>query len=139
MGDTNVSVIVGRISQPPKLREAGSSGISVCDITVANNQYGKGGKKTPSFIRCTAWDKQAEWAGKNLRVGDTVSVTGKLVDDNYETTKGDPSTKTNGRLKLDKCDIQVTRWGPNHEPNPESAEAPAEDAPPVETPESSQS
>jgi single-strand DNA-binding protein len=108
MSDTNKVLIVGRLTRNPELRYT-PSGTAVCDLSVANNRY-YNDKQFTTFVRVTTWDKQAEFLGnpeKGVKTGDKVLIEGSLVDDNYETTKGDPSTKTAGRLKIDRARVEV--------------------------------
>ena len=99
----------GRLTQNPKARVT-PSGIHVCDFTIAVNRYSSGNKKYTDFIPCTAWNKTAEFIGHQdhgLKVGDFVLVQGRLTEDNFETIKGDSSTLTRGRFKVDQCSVDV--------------------------------
>ena len=128
MSDENFTFITGRVTRDPTVRNT-PSGLAVCDLGVANNRYSKpddDGQRTQSttFVRCTVWDKGAEWIGEHVGVGDFVSVKGVLVDDNFKDKETDKMSS--GRLKLDHCRITLLRKK-RVEENPEST--------PVETPE----
>jgi len=107
MGDTNRVILKGRLTRNPELRRT-PSGTAVCDFTLASNRY-VNGEQRPTYARCTCWNKTAEWlAGeKGARTGDALYVEGILVNDDFELTKGDPSTKTSGRYKIDNCTVEV--------------------------------
>lgn len=119
MSDMNFIVISGRLSQNPEVRTT-SSGVQVCDISVAVNRYirKKGAKPEAEgkdafeqitiFPKVTLWDKKAEWASKNLKTGNEVMVYGQLVTDDYTRPDG---TSTSGRMKIDNVRNirQITR------------------------------
>lgn len=99
----------GRLTRNPELRKT-PSGVAVCDLSMACNRYSSEGKQFTTYARVTVWNKQAEFLGdpeNGLKVGDFVYVEGPLVDDNFETTKGDASTRTSGRLKVDNALVKI--------------------------------
>ena len=104
MRDINTVVISGRITQEISLRTT-PSGLSVCDVDVASNRFGKNKEQITTFTRTTLWDKQAEWAAENLSVGDTVVVQGQLEDNNFEKD----GQKTSGRLKIGDANLQLMK------------------------------
>ena len=107
--NVNQVILTGRLTKNPEVRTT-PSGIYVCDFTIAVNRYGNNNVQYTEYPRCTCWNKTAEFAGdpeKGLKTGDLVLVRGRLADDNFETTKGDPSTMTRGRLKVDQCSVDV--------------------------------
>ena len=104
MNDANQVTITGRLARKPEVRTT-PSGTPVADIVVANHRWMKASGEKTTFVRCALWNKQAEYAGNKLDVGDQVLINGQLVDDNY-TPKGEEKP-TRGRLKLDNCRIQV--------------------------------
>ena len=107
--DVNRWTGTGRLTRNPELRKT-PSGVAVCDISMACNRYSSEGKQFTTYARVTVWNKQAEFLGdaeSGLKVGDFIYVEGPLVDDNFETTKGDSSTKTSGRLKVDNALVKI--------------------------------
>lgn len=99
----------GRLTRNPELRQT-PSGVAVCDLSIASNRYSSEGKQFTTYTRVTVWNKQAEFLGdveKGLKVGDFIYAEGPLVDDNFETTKGDASTRTSGRLKVDNALVKI--------------------------------
>lgn len=109
MSDENYVFLTGRVANVPNLRTT-SSGVAVCDINVANNRYFRSSKdgethRKTVFIRCTIWDKRAEFVGEQIEVGDLVSVHGVLVDDSY--TDKETGQEYNNRLKLDHCKVNL--------------------------------
>jgi single-stranded DNA-binding protein len=74
------------------------------------------------------WNKPAEFVA-TLDTGDQLFVTGQLVDDNFETTKGDSATMTRGRLKIDNCRVSLLRRKGERKAPPsegQSVESPSE-------------
>lgn len=107
--DRNLWIGQGRLTRNPEVRQT-PSGVAVCDLSLACNRYSQEGKQFTTFVRVTVWNKQAEYFGdpeKGLKVGDFIDVHGALVDDNFEITKGDPNSRTSGRLKIDNASIKV--------------------------------
>ena len=119
MGDVNDVTLKGRLTRNPELRDT-PSGVTVCDFSLATNRY-INGKQKPTYHKCTVWNKTAEWLGgeNGARVGDTLFVRGVLVHDDFETTKGDPTTRTSGRYKVDNCQIEIIA---RRKPTPENEE-----------------
>lgn len=106
--NVNEVILTGRLTQNPESRTT-PSGIHVCDFTIAINRYSSGNKQYTTYPRCTAWNKTAEFLSSEngVKVGDLVLVRGRLADDNFEVTKGDPTTMTRGRLKVDQCSVDI--------------------------------
>jgi single-strand DNA-binding protein len=108
--DVNQVIFTGRLTRNPELRTT-PSGVAVCDVHIAVNRYVKEQQYT-TFVRITTWDQRAEFFGdpeRGLRTGDFIYVQGSLVDDDYEREKGNPSTRTSGRLKVDNAQIKILR------------------------------
>lgn len=107
MGDTNRVILKGRLTKNPELRQT-PSGTAVSDFILATNRY-VNGEQRPTYHRCTCWNKTAEWlcSDKGAKVGDALYVEGIMVNDDFELTKGDPTTKTSGRYKVDNCVVEV--------------------------------
>lgn len=104
MSDVNHVIFSGRLTRNPELRKT-PSGVSVTDLAVASNRFARDKRQFTTYLRCTLWDKQAEWACEHLGTGDTVFIQGQLVDDNFEKD----GNQTSGRLKLDNARVQLIR------------------------------
>lgn len=107
--NVNQVLLTGRLTRDPEQRQT-PSGICVCDFVIGVNHYATDGKQYAEYPRCTAWNKTAEFltnAEKGIKKGDLVLVRGRLVADNFETTKGDAATMTHGRMKVDQCSVDV--------------------------------
>lgn len=125
MSDVNVVILSGRVTREPNLRTT-PSGVSVCDIGIASNRFKADKSQLTTFARITLWNKQAEWAGTALSVGDEILVNGQLVDDNFVKD----GQKTAGRLKIDNARVKLIRKKATQE-NPEESNTDE----PIEVPE----
>lgn len=85
----NRVVLVGRLTRDPELRNT-NSGNAVCSFTIAvdNRQKNPDGTKSTSFIPCTAWAQQADFASKYIRKGSLVGVEGRLNQRSYQKQDG---------------------------------------------------
>lgn len=103
--DFNNVQISGRLTRPPEIRET-PSGLAVCDLTLASNQYIKG-EQISVYPKVTIWNKQAKYYA-SLHTGDHLLVQGQLVDDNLiiKDKEGIPR-RTSGRLKIDRAKIFI--------------------------------
>ena len=81
----NVTVLQGRLTADPEIRNVGEN--KVCDFTVAwSNKYKSKEKKC--FLKCTAWNGTAEFMKKYFKKGQEITVSGQLVQNEWEDDKG---------------------------------------------------
>jgi single-strand DNA-binding protein len=106
MSDANYSLMSGRFTKKPVLRET-PSGVSVVEFTLANNLRRRASAERTTYLKCTAWNNVAKFVA-TLDKGDLVIVEGQLVDDNYEDKNND-NKMTRGRMKLDNCRVNLVR------------------------------
>ena len=114
LSDWNEVRVSGRLTHNPELRKT-DSGVAVCDISVASNRYARpdangNQREFTTFVRATAWNKQAEYIAKNAHTGDEVILLGILEDDNFKPEGGD---KTYGRLKVRIDDFRLVGRRPS--------------------------
>ncbi|HKL73054.1 MAG TPA: single-stranded DNA-binding protein [Candidatus Onthovivens sp.] len=85
----NTVALVGRLTRTPELRRT-NSGDGVISFTIAfdNRTKDAEGKKTASFINCTAWRQTAEIIAKYADKGSLVSVDGYLVENRFTRKDG---------------------------------------------------
>lgn len=81
----NISVLMGRITDNPKLRTT-QSGISVTRFTIAvdRNYTPKGEEKKTDFINIIAWRSTAEFVTKYFKKGSMIAVQGAIETGSYE-------------------------------------------------------
>lgn len=89
--DTNVVVLVGRLTRDPEVRVAGS-GSSVANLRLAVTSRGKdeAGEWTdrPNYFDVTVFGRLADNADKYLTKGSRVAVTGRLEWREWEGKDG---------------------------------------------------
>lgn len=87
----NKAIIAGNITRDIELRQT-PSGISVASFSVAINRSKKGEDgnyiQETDFIDCQAWDKKAEFLGRNFRKGDPVCVVGSIRKRQWKSNDG---------------------------------------------------
>lgn len=76
--------LTGRLTAAPELRTT-TSGTSVTEFTIAVDRIGD--KKT-DFIRCTAYNRNADNLCKYKTKGDLIAVVGSLRVDKYKDKNG---------------------------------------------------
>ena len=74
--------LIGRVGADPELRYTGS-GKAVTEINLAVDD-GFGENKRTAWIGVTIWGSTAECAGKYVRKGDRLGITGRLSQDEWE-------------------------------------------------------
>lgn len=82
---------VGRVANSILLSTT-PGGLLMCRFTVAinNRKKSQDGKyfETTTWLRCVAWERQAEIITKNVKKGDVICVYGKLETREWETRDG---------------------------------------------------
>lgn len=84
--DTNVVVLVGRLTRDPELR-ALASGDSVCELGLAVNSSRKVNDQwedKPNFFNVTVFGARGETVAKYCSKGDQVNVSGRLEWQQWE-------------------------------------------------------
>lgn len=82
----NKTVLVGRLTADPELRQT-QSGVASCRFTVAvNRRYAdkSTGERQADFITCVAWRQTAEFVSRYFSKGKMIAVEGELRNYNYQ-------------------------------------------------------
>ncbi|WP_173386552.1 single-stranded DNA-binding protein [Ruminococcus flavefaciens] len=82
----NKTVLVGRLTADPELRQT-QSGVASCRFTVAvNRRYSdkSTGERQADFITCVAWRQTAEFVSRYFSKGKMIAVEGELRNNNYQ-------------------------------------------------------
>ncbi len=80
----NKVILIGRLTKDPELRYT-NSGKAVANYTLAvDRDYKKEGQPDADFIRCVAYDKGGEFAGKYLKKGTKIAIVGHIQTGSYE-------------------------------------------------------
>lgn len=79
----NTVNLIGRLTSDPEVRST-ASGHSVANYTLAvDRPKSQDGTQNADFIRCQAWNKNAEFASKYLSKGMKVGITGSIRTGSY--------------------------------------------------------
>jgi single-strand DNA-binding protein len=89
----NRVLITGRLTRDPELRVL-ASGKSVCQFSVATNEYAGNGKEKAEFHSIVAWDKLADICGRYLGKGQQVAVEGRIQTRTWDDERGQRHWKT---------------------------------------------
>jgi single-strand DNA-binding protein len=79
----NKVILIGRVTKEIDLKKT-QTGKSVIRFTLAVDK-GYGEKKKTNFIDCQAWEGIADTIYKYVLKGDMISVSGELVNNNFES------------------------------------------------------
>ena len=88
----NKVIITGRLTAAPELRTT-TNGKSVTEFTIAVERFGDDIKQA-DFIRCTAYNRQADNICRYKKKGDLIAVYGALRVDKYKDKDGNDRYKT---------------------------------------------
>jgi len=123
--------LIGNAGQDAEVKST-STGKNVANFSLAINEgfrdkAGKSGQRV-EWVRCVAWNKLAEIAGKYVNKGRLVFVEGRLQTRQYENRKGTEKTV---------CEVVVTTLrvlggGKNNGSTHSDQDAPTEVAPEAE-------
>lgn len=86
----NKCVLIGNLTKDPELKTTASSGVSVCNFTVAVNRRfsNQQGERETDYIPVVVWRTQAENCARYLRKGSQVAVAGSIQTRSYEAQDG---------------------------------------------------
>ena len=103
----NKLTIIGNLTKDPELRTT-SSGISVCEFTVAvNRKRTQDGQPDADFFRVNAWRERGEVCAKYLTKGKKVCVVGPVSVRTY--TGNDGQTRANLEVTADEVEFLSPR------------------------------
>lgn len=79
----NNVTISGRLGKDPELSKT-NNGHSVCNFSIAVDEYKPNEDAPTNWIQCQIWNKQAEYLEQNAGVGDKVFIQGRIKQDTWE-------------------------------------------------------
>lgn len=91
----NCLTLSGNLTKDATIR-ATSSGVSVCDFTIANNYRVKQGGEwvdETAFLDCVVFGKRAEYFASKAGKGTKVMITGELHQPKWVNKNGDRQSK----------------------------------------------
>ena len=103
----NKSIIIGRLTSDPELRQT-QSGIASARFTVAVNRRFKNqqtGEYEADFIRCTAWKQTAEFISRYFTKGQMIVVEGSLRTGSYQDAKHPDVTHYTTEIYVDNAEF----------------------------------
>lgn len=100
--DDNLVLLTGTLCKPPVLRRT-PLGREICDLMVAvNRHYGRS-----DYLPCLVWGERAHAAAR-WRVGDVVSLTGRLQSRDYRKALPDGSIEQRRAFEVSVMEIERT-------------------------------
>ena len=79
----NKVCLIGNLTKDPELRYT-KNNTPVASYTIAiNTRYGE--QQQTDYINITTWGKSGEFVNKYFKKGQTISITGRLKNKNYES------------------------------------------------------
>lgn len=86
----NKVILIGRLTREPDTRYSqGDDSMMITRYTLAvDRARKKEGEATADFIRCVAFRRQAEFAGKYFRQGTKIAVSGRIQTGSYVNRDG---------------------------------------------------
>lgn len=90
----NKFLVTGNLVKDSELKFIPSTGMAVCNFTIANNE-GWGEKKTVSYLNCTAFGKTAENIANYTHKGSKVLIDGKIQIESYQNKENKTVYATN--------------------------------------------
>lgn len=81
----NVVILTGRLTADPEVRTT-QTGITIASYTLAVDRKSKDEKA--DFIRCKAFGKSADFAGKYLKKGTKIGIDGRIQTGSYTNQEG---------------------------------------------------
>ena len=123
MSDLNLCQFIGRLGRDPETRHM-PNGDAVCNFSIASSETWKdknSGQKQErtEWVRCTAFGKLGEIAGKYLKKGKQCYVAGKMVTRKWADKDGVEKFTT--EIKVD----QLQLLGGGEDKPQQEAKAPA--------------
>lgn len=92
MSSFSLTIVVGNLGRDPELRPT-SSGMAVCNLSVATSTKSKGEEKT-EWHRVVVFGEQAENCAKYLKKGRTVCVEGRNQTREWTNKEGQKQRST---------------------------------------------
>lgn len=86
----NKVILMGRLTKDPDIRYTSSdTPLAVARYTLAvDRRFKRDGEQSADFISCVTFGKSAEFAGKYLKKGTKIAITGRIQTGSYENKDG---------------------------------------------------
>ena len=83
----NKVFLIGRLTKDPETRQGGDTRIATYTLAV-DRRYKQEGQADADFIRCTCFNKTADFAEKYLKKGTKILVIGRIQTGSYTDKDG---------------------------------------------------
>ena len=114
--NVNTVIVGGRLCAEPRVVKITAESIA-CNIRLAINRKYRDrsgqAKEEATFVDCVIWNKQAEVAGKYLKKGSNVLITGRLHLDTWEQDGQNRSRLVVWAERFDFIDPKTQTHGAN--------------------------
>ncbi len=95
--------LVGRAGRDPETKYF-DSGKQVCNFTLAVNRRTSNKDEPPDWFDLEMWDKTADVAGKYVKKGSLIGITGSLVFDRWQD-KSTGEERTKPVIRVDQLEL----------------------------------
>jgi single-strand DNA-binding protein len=95
--------LVGRAGRDPETKYF-DSGKQVCNFTLAVNRRTSNKDEPPDWFDLEMWDKTADVAGKYVKKGSLVGITGTLIFDRWQD-KATGEERSKPVIRVDQLDL----------------------------------
>lgn len=113
----NIGTFTGYLGGDAKLNRVQSSGLDVCNFSMANNIGTKDNPKT-QWVECALFDKRAVALAPYLKKGVKVAVTGRITVEAYASkSTGEPRAT----LRVNVSEIDFMGGGEQQQGSPQPA------------------
>ena len=104
--------LVGNVTADAEMSKT-SSGVSVCNFSIAVEEYRKDAENYTSFFSCTLFGIRAEKLEKYILKGSKIAVSGRLHQSRWESGDGKRERVT---VTVDQIELMSGRRDPQPEP-----------------------
>ena len=88
MANLNISMLIGRLTSDPELKQT-PSGVSVTSFSIAvNRPYSKDKEPQADFINVVAWRNTAEFIAKYFQKGNAIFIKGAIQTRSWTDNNG---------------------------------------------------
>ena len=88
MANVNVSILIGRLTSDPELKQT-PNGVAVTTFSIAvNRQYSKDKEQQADFINIVAWRNTSEFIAKYFKKGSAIFIKGAIQTRSWTDNNG---------------------------------------------------
>lgn len=115
MANLNLSMLIGRLTGDPELKQT-TSGVSVATFSIAvNRQYSKDKEQQADFINVVAWRNTAEFIAKYFKKGNAIFIKGAIQTRSW--TDGNGNKRYATEVVADEAQFVESKKGDSEAPS----------------------